>query len=61
VIYISHRLEEIFVIADRVTVLRDGKSIATRQVAECNKGELINLMVGRELDELFPKVAARAR
>ena len=57
VIYISHRLEEIFVIADRVTVLRDGKSIATRQVAECNKGELINLMVGRELDELFPKVA----
>jgi ribose transport system ATP-binding protein len=54
VIYISHRLEEIFRIADRVSVLRDGKFIRTLNVAETNKSELIELMVGRELSETFP-------
>jgi rhamnose transport system ATP-binding protein len=55
-IYISHRLEELSRIADRVTVLRDGKYIATRATAGAERGELIRLMVGRELSAVFPKV-----
>ncbi len=58
VIYISHRLEELFEIADRVTVLRDGQFIATRRVEETTKDELIRLMVGRELENLYPKQPA---
>jgi rhamnose transport system ATP-binding protein len=55
IIYISHRLEEIAAIADRVTVLRDGETIATRPAAEVSRAELIRMMVGRELDAVFPK------
>ena len=55
VIYISHRLGEVFEIADRVTVLRDGHKIGTRQVAELNTDMLINMMVGRALTTLYPK------
>jgi rhamnose transport system ATP-binding protein len=55
IIYISHRLEEIAAIADRVTVLRDGRSIATRPREEVNRAELIRLMVGREISAIFPK------
>jgi len=54
-IYISHRLEELPVIADRVTVLRDGTTIATREMAEVNREQLIQMMVGRELAAVFPK------
>jgi rhamnose transport system ATP-binding protein len=54
-IYISHRLEELPVIADRVTVLRDGTTIATRAMADVNREQLIQLMVGRELSTVFPK------
>ncbi|MGA2232060.1 MAG: sugar ABC transporter ATP-binding protein [Tepidisphaeraceae bacterium] len=54
-IYISHRLEELSHVADRVTVLRDGAHIATRAMSEVNTGELIRLMVGRELSAVFPK------
>src|SRR5205085_456335 len=54
-IYISHRLEELPVIADRVTVLRDGRTIDTRQMSEVNRQQLIQLMVGRELSAVFPK------
>src|ERR687884_659793 len=54
-IYISHRLEELPVIADRVTVLRDGRTIDTRLMAEVNRQQLIQLMVGRELSAVFPK------
>ena len=54
IIYISHRLEEIFRIADRVTVLRDGEYITTKDVKETDKDELIRYMVGRELTEAFP-------
>ena len=54
-IYISHRLEELPVIADRVTVLRDGETIGTRPMAEVDRQELIRLMVGRELSTVFPK------
>jgi rhamnose transport system ATP-binding protein len=55
VIYISHRLEEIATVADRVTVLRDGESIATKRMDEVDRAELIHMMVGRELDSIFPK------
>jgi ABC-type sugar transport system ATPase subunit len=54
IIYISHRLEEIFLIADRVTVLKDGRSVMTRAVAQTTRAELVNSMVGRELTEQYP-------
>ncbi len=54
-IYISHRLEELPAIADRVTVLRDGRTIDTRMMSEVNREQLIHLMVGRELSTVFPK------
>ena len=54
IIYISHRLEEVFRISDRVSVMRDGCYIATRNTAETNRKELISLMVGRELKESYP-------
>lgn len=55
VIYITHRLEELSVIADRVTVLRDGQVVGTYDMAQTNRQELIRLMVGRELSTIFPK------
>lgn len=55
IIYISHRLEELPVIADRVTVLRDGRTIETQEMAEVATEQLIRLMVGRELSAVFPK------
>jgi rhamnose transport system ATP-binding protein len=55
IVYISHRLDEIAALADRVSVLRDGELVATRPVAETGRGELIRLMVGRELQSVFPK------
>jgi rhamnose transport system ATP-binding protein len=58
VLFISHRLEEVSVIADTVTVLRDGRHVDTRPVAEVSHGEMIRLMVGRPLDALFPKEEA---
>ena len=54
VIYISHRLEEIFALADRVTVLRDGESVGTSEVAAMNEAALIKLMVGRAVSSIFP-------
>ena len=56
-IYITHKLKEIFQIADRVTVLRDGKTVATQSIEspECTEEALISQMVGRELTALFPK------
>jgi len=54
IIYISHRLEEIFRICDRVTVMRDGRTISTRSVKEANHGLLVKEMVGRELANIFP-------
>ena len=55
IIYISHRLEEIREIGDRVTVLRDGHLIGTRAVAEVTVDDLIQMMVGRELKDQFPR------
>jgi ribose transport system ATP-binding protein len=58
VIYISHRLEEIFAIADRVTVFRDGHHIATCPIGAVDRDEIIRMMVGRELKESIPKQPA---
>ena len=55
VIYISHRLDEIFHVADRVTVLRDGMNVGERPISQVTRQELIELMVGRELSDEFPK------
>ncbi len=57
IIYISHRLEELPQIAERVTALRDGTLIGTRRMAEVSRAELIRMMVGRELSAVFPKSA----
>jgi ribose transport system ATP-binding protein len=59
-IYISHKLDEIFRIADTVTVLRDGQHIGTCPIEETNQGDMIRMMVGRTLTELFPKEAVPA-
>lgn len=58
IIYVSHRLDEIFAIADRVSVLRDGRHITTLPIAEINRDGLIRLMVGRELSKAYPEPAA---
>ncbi len=55
IIYISHRLEEISAIADRITVLRDGETITTRHAGEVNRAQLIALMVGRDVAAIYPK------
>jgi len=60
IIYISHRLEEVFLLADRVTVLRDGQVVGeTLEVNKTNQAELIRMMVGRTLDTFFPKGTAK--
>ena len=56
VIYISHRLDEIFRIANQITVLKDGRTVGTYPVAGMDEHRLISLMVGREATQLFPKV-----
>src|SRR5262249_27475438 len=53
-IYITHRLEEIFALADRVTVLRDGASVGTHEVGGVDEAGLIRLMVGREVAQIYP-------
>lgn len=60
ILYISHRLEEILEISDRVTVLRDGKHISTTPIAAVTRGKLIGDMVGRELDDFFDRVPSQA-
>ena len=55
IIYISHRLEEVFRIADEVTVLKDGEVVDSRPIAQLDRPTLVELMVGRPLDEIFPQ------
>jgi rhamnose transport system ATP-binding protein len=55
IIFISHRLEELYSLADRVTVLRDGSYVDTRPMKEVTRNELIRMMVGRSINNLFPK------
>ncbi|MBC7327786.1 sugar ABC transporter ATP-binding protein [bacterium] len=59
IIFVSHRLEEIFQIAERITVLRDGKYVGTKRVEETNRDEVITMMVGREIKEKIPKRPAK--
>jgi general nucleoside transport system ATP-binding protein len=54
-VFISHKLHEVMAISDRVTVLRDGKVIGTRQTSEVTRAELVKMMVGRDLKELEPR------
>jgi D-xylose transport system ATP-binding protein len=56
-IYISHKLDEVFAVSDRITVLRDGSTISTRAAADTSKGAVIRDMVGREINDLFPRTA----
>jgi ribose transport system ATP-binding protein len=61
IIYITHRLAEIKRIGDRITVLRDGKYIATLPAAEASETRLVELMTGRVITQIFPKVSYRPR
>lgn len=54
IVYISHRMEEIFSISDRITVMRDGKTVDTKAIPETNFDEVVKKMVGRELTDRFP-------
>ena len=56
IVYVSHRLNEIFSIADRITVLRDGETVATRNAKEIDPARLIETMVGRPVSSVFPKL-----
>jgi ribose transport system ATP-binding protein len=55
IVYISHRLEEVFELCDRVSVLRDGALVGTRRVAETNEADLIALMINRTIDQIYHK------
>ncbi len=59
VVYISHKLPEVFALADRVTVLRDGALVGTLPIAEVDEKKIVSMMVGRSIDQLFPKVPAQ--
>ena len=58
IVYISHRLKEIFEICDRVTVLRDGKWIGEQAVSDLDEDRIIEMMVGRRLEEQYPRLSA---
>jgi ribose transport system ATP-binding protein len=55
IVYITHRMKEIFLLADEVTVLKDGRYVATRNISEVTMDELVKLMIGRELKDVYPK------
>ena len=59
IIYISHRMEEIFAICDSITVYRDGQYIGSGKTSELNEAALIKMMVGREITDVFPKLEAQ--
>ena len=54
IIYVSHKLKEVFAISDRITVLKDGNLVATVRTADTSQDAVVNMMVGRELSQLFP-------
>jgi rhamnose transport system ATP-binding protein len=60
IVFISHRLEELFELADRVTVMRDGSYVDTRPIKDVTRDDLIRLMVGRTITDLFPKQDVKA-
>lgn len=55
IVYISHRMEEIFELCDRITVLRDGSYIGTRNICDINMNDIVKMMIGREIGERYPK------
>jgi ABC-type sugar transport system ATPase subunit len=57
VVYVSHRMDEVFQVASRVTVLRDGRWVATKSISETTLPQVVNAMVGRELSDLYPPKA----
>ena len=59
IVYVSHKLDEIYRIADRVTVFRDGRRVVTEEIANTTPRQLVTWMVGRELRDLFPKTDSR--
>jgi len=56
VVFVSHRLDEVFELCQRMTVMRDGSTVDTKMVADSSEAEVIQMMVGREVSELFPKI-----
>lgn len=54
IVYISHRMEEIFELCDRITVLRDGSYIGTKKIAETDMNDVVKMMIGREIGERYP-------
>lgn len=54
IIYITHRMAEVFSLCDRVTVMRDGRLINTKNINETNSKEIVNMMVGREIEDMYP-------
>ena len=58
IIYITHKMNELFEIADEVSIFRDGKHIATKAATEITRDEVIRMMVGREISQMFPKIPA---
>jgi ABC-type sugar transport system ATPase subunit len=58
-IYISHKMKEIYKLADRITVMRDGQYIGCREAAELSREEMIHWMVGRQIEQMFPKHASK--
>lgn len=61
IIFISHRLEEVFEVSDRITVLRDGRHIATQPTTELDEDQVVKMMVGRDLGEMYPKGVSACR
>lgn len=59
IVYISHRMEEIFKISDRITVMRDGISVDTKNTNETHNDEIVRMMVGRDLEDYYPKKNAK--
>src|SRR5690606_24515969 len=55
IVFISHRLDEVFAIADRVTVLRDGRKVGVGKIDEFDRDKIIQWMIGRKLSEMYPK------
>ena len=59
IIYVSHRIKEIFKIADRVAVLRDGRLVGVKDAAETDENELVRMMVGRQLEAMYSRTGSR--
>lgn len=55
IVYISHRMEEIFELCDRITILRDGEYVGTKNIPETNMDEIVKMMIGREIGERYPE------